>query len=122
VPVGAKLVFTKDSRITCSVLDDSNQVEYGGKVWAISALAMYLLGVSVANGFAHFSYEGETLQERRSRLEQGDKQDEHQVEDMPAPTEVQEAKGGIIGSEGRPLSPSTWRLFRSAGTNSSVAE
>ena len=44
VPIGAKLVFTKDSHITCTVLDDSNQVEYGGKAWAISALAIHLLG------------------------------------------------------------------------------
>jgi hypothetical protein len=79
VPIGAKLVFTKDSHITCTVLDDSNQVEYGGKAWAISALAMYLLGVSVANGFAHFSYQGETLLERRSRLEREDEQDEYQA-------------------------------------------
>lgn len=79
VPIGAKLVFTKDSHITCTVLDDSNQVEYGGKAWAISALAMHLLGVSVANGFAHFSYQGETLLERRSRLEREDEQDEYQA-------------------------------------------
>ncbi len=69
VPIGAKLVFTKDSHITCTVLDDSNQVEYDGKAWAISALAIHLLGVSSANGFCHFSYEGETLWDRRLRLE-----------------------------------------------------
>ncbi|WP_136523556.1 hypothetical protein [Geomonas ferrireducens] len=68
VPIGAKLFFTKDSRITCTVLDDSNQVEYGGKAWAISPLAMHLLGGVVVNGFAHFSYEGESLWERRLRL------------------------------------------------------
>jgi hypothetical protein len=180
VPVGAELVFTKDSHITCTVLDDSNQVEHGGKAWAISALAIHLLGVSsangfchfsyeseilwdrrlrleredkqeeyqaeemppaeaqeaggiigsegrplgmsAANGFAHFSYEGETLLERRSRLEREGKQDEYQAKEMPPPAEVQEAKGGIIGFDGRPLSPSTWRLFRSAGTNPRVAE
>ena len=80
VPIGAELVFTKDSQISCTVLDDSNQVEYGGKAWAISALAMHLLGASVANGFAHFSYKGETLLERRSRLERERKQDEYQAE------------------------------------------
>jgi hypothetical protein len=121
VPIGAELGFTKDSHITCTVLDDSNQVEYNGKAWAISALAMYLLGVSVANGFAYFSYEGETLWERRLRLERERKQDEDQAEEMPPPAEVQEAEGKIIGLEGRPLSPATWRGFRADGTNPHVA-
>ena len=77
VPVGAELVFTKDSHITCTVLDDSNRVEYGSKAWVISTLAMHLSGGSVVNGFAYFSYEGETLLERRSRLEREWKQDEY---------------------------------------------
>ena len=122
VPVGAELVFTKDTHISCIVLDDSNQVEYDGKAWAISALAIHLLGVSSANGFCHFSYEGEILWDRRLRLERADKQDEYQAEEMPPPAEVQEAESGIIGLEGRPLSPATWRAFRSAGTNPRVAE
>lgn len=78
VPVGAKLVFTKDSHITCTVLDDFNQVEYDGKTWAISTLANYLLGASSANGFRHFSYEDETLWKRRLRLERDGKQYEYQ--------------------------------------------
>lgn len=122
IPVGAELVFTKDGHITCTVLDDFNQVEYAGNEWAISALAIHLLGVSSANGFCHFSYEGEILWDRRSRLEREDKQDEYQVEEMTRPAEVQEAKGGIIGLEGRPLSPSSWRLFRNAGTDPRVAK
>jgi hypothetical protein len=122
VPIGAELVFTTDSHISCTVLDDSNQVVYGGKTWAISALAIDLLGVSSANGFVHFSYEGETLWERRLRLEGKDKQDEYQADEMLPPAEVKEAKGEIIALDGRPLSPSTWRLFRSAGTNPRVAE
>ena len=122
VPIGAELVLTKDSHITCTVLDDSNQVEYGGKAWAISALVNHLLGTSSLNGFYHFSYEGEILWDRRLRLERGDKQDEYQADEMLPPAGVNEAKGGIIGLDGRPLSPSTWRLFRSAGTNPRVAE
>ena len=72
VPVGAELVFTKDRHTSCIVQDDFNQVEYAGKAWAISALAMHLLGVPSANGFRHFSYEGETLWDRRLRLERAD--------------------------------------------------
>ena len=67
--VGTELVFTKDPHISCIVRDDINQVEYDGKAWAISKLAIHLLGVSSANGFCHFSYDGETLWERRLRLE-----------------------------------------------------
>jgi len=77
VPVGAILVFTKDSHITCTVLDDSNQVEYNGKTWSISTLTIHLLRVSSANGFRFFTYEGETLWERRLRLEREYKYDEY---------------------------------------------
>jgi hypothetical protein len=41
---------------------------------------------------------------------------------MPPPAEVQEAEDGVIGIEGQALSPTTWRAFRSAGTNPRVAE
>jgi len=122
VPVGAKLVFANDSHIICTVLDDSNQVEYNGKSWSISALAIHLLGVSSANGFCYFSYDGEILWDRRLRLEQTNNDDEYQARVISPPTEVQEAKGEIIGLEGRALSPTTWRAFRSAGTNPRVAE
>uniref|UniRef100_C6E123 Uncharacterized protein n=1 Tax=Geobacter sp. (strain M21) TaxID=443144 RepID=C6E123_GEOSM len=116
VPVGAKLVFTKDSHINCTVLNDSNQVEYEGKPWAISALAMYLLGGITVNGFAYFTYENEILSDRRLRLEQDGKQEE-----IPPPPKVPEVESKIIGLEGRPLSPSTWRSFRADGTNPRVA-
>lgn len=69
VPIGAELVFTKNSHIACVVLDDINQVEYQGTTWSISSLAMHLLGVSSVNGFCYFSYDGETLWERRLRIE-----------------------------------------------------
>lgn len=74
VPIGAKLSFIKDRNITCTVLDDSNQVEYSGKAWTISVLVMHLLGWSAANGFAYFSFEGEILSDRRLRLEQAGNQ------------------------------------------------
>lgn len=121
VPVGAELVFIKN-RISCVVLDEFNQVEYNGKAWAISKLAMNLLGVSSANGFRHFSYEGETLWERRLRLEREDKQDKYLAEEVSLPAETQKAKSVIIGLEGRPLSPSTWRLLRSISANPHVVE
>ncbi len=122
VPVGAELVFTKDPHISCVVLDEINQVEYDGKTLAISALAIHLLGVSSVNGFCHLSYEGEILWDRRLRLERADNQNEYQAAEMSPPTKVQEMENGIFGIEGRPLSPATWRFFRSVGTNPRVAE
>lgn len=100
VPIGATLVFTKDSHMTCTVLDDSNQVEYDGSAWSISALATHLLGGAPANGYCHFRYAGETLWERRLRLERAGKLDEYQVAEIPSPAEVQETKGEIIVPEG----------------------
>ena len=122
VPIGAELVFTKDSHITCTVLDDSNQVKYKGKTWAISALANHLLDVSAVNGFYHFSYNAETLWDRRLRMEREGNQDAHQTSKMPPPAAVRESDSEIRGLEGQPLLPATWRAFKSAGTNLRVAE
>ncbi|GFE60591.1 helix-turn-helix domain-containing protein [Geobacter sp. AOG2] len=59
---------------------------------------------------------------RRLRLERADKQDEYQTVKMSPHTKVHELENGIIGLEGRPLSPSTWRLFKSVGSSPRVAE
>lgn len=121
VPIGSELTFTRNKHITCTVHDDSNQVQYNGKVWAISALANHLLGASAANGFYHFSFRGETLWGRRLRLEREGKQDEYQTAEMP-PAEGSQTETDIIGLGGQPISPATWRAFRSAGTNPRVTE
>ncbi len=122
VPVGAELIFTENG-LSCIVLDEFNQVQYDGKAWAISALAMHLLGVSSANGFRHFKYEGEILSQRRLRLERGESQhEEYQAGKIPPIGELQQTKCGIIGLEGKPLSLSTWRVLRSIGTNPNVVE
>ncbi len=122
VPVGAELVFTKDNHITCTVLDDYNQVKYDGKAWAISALARHLLGGATGNGFRHFSYKGEVLWDRRLRLELADTEDEYQPSEISQPAEVQEAEGCVIGLAGRALSAATWQALRIAGKNPRVAE
>ena len=122
IPIGAELVFVKDSHLTCIVLDDSNQVKHDGKAWAISALANHLLSVPGTNGYCFFNYEGETLWERRLRLERGASLGVHQAKKLPPPAPVSAPKCDIIGLEGQPLRPSTWRAFKSAGTNPRVAE
>ncbi len=121
ISVGAKLVYTIDPQISCIVLDEINQVEFAGKAWSISALAIHLLGVSSVNGFCYFSYDGEVLWDRRSRLERADKHIEYQVTETPF-AKVRKTEREIIGLKGRALSPMTWRAFRSAGISSRVAE
>lgn len=120
--IGSKLVFIKDKQITCTVLDDTNQVEYGGNAWSISALTNHLLGVSSVNGFCHFSYEGEILWDRRLRLEQSNNNGEYQAKVMSSPNEVQAEDSGIVGLEGRTISLSTWNAFKRDGINPRVAE
>ena len=70
IPIGTELVFTKDNSIICSVIDHKNRVKYDGKQWNLSTLAVHLQG-STVSGFFYFSYQGETLRDRRLRLEQG---------------------------------------------------
>lgn len=171
VPLGAQLVFTKGSHITCTVIDPINQVEYDGKRWAISKLAMHLLNGVVTNGFAHFSYNGEILLERRSRLEKEGETSGVFAEELPpspegesrekasslgdladvpkdehiancldninsdsisphenhnrskkANNQEKDNDSEIIGLEGRPLKPETWKAFKTAGTDPRVAK
>ena len=63
--------------------------------------------------FAYFSYEGETLWDRRLRLEREGEPDE-QSDRRPCRRLLadKQAESEIIGLEGRPLSPSTWRLVQ----------
>lgn len=78
IPVGSVLAFIHDNTITCTVADSINQVEYGGKRYAISTAAKAIkdsLGGSVNasyNGFDWFMYDGIKLTERRRRIESGE--------------------------------------------------
>lgn len=122
VPIGAELVFTRDSHVTCTVLDGGKQVEYQGKPFAISALATRLLNMSVANGYSYFSYEGETLLERRLRLHREAEPDVQQTKAMPPSMADKQAESDIIGLSGQPLLPATWDSYKSSGTSLLVAE
>jgi hypothetical protein len=73
VPVGAQLVFSRDTEITCTVLNDT-QVDYQGSVTSLSRSALTILqtmGYSAGSvsGSTFWMYENETLDERRRRLE-----------------------------------------------------
>lgn len=120
IPIGAEIIFTKYQNISCVVLDGINQVKYDGKAWAISSLAMHLLGVSSANGFCHFSYDGETLWERRLRLEREKKQKNNNT-NIPSSVK-KETECKIVGLEGNIIAQTTWRAFKSDGTSPGVAD
>lgn len=74
VPIGATLTFSRDSNITAKVIDDK-RIEFEGEVTSTSAAASrVLLGrfgwtIKQVQGPLYWVYEGETLDERRSRLE-----------------------------------------------------
>jgi hypothetical protein len=75
IPVGATLTFTRDSNITCTVVDD-RKVSFEGELLSLSIaadLALKKVGVNwkSVQGPAHWEYDGETLDERRIRLEEG---------------------------------------------------
>ena len=73
VPFGAELQFVRDEAVTCKVLDDRS-VEFRGKKTSLSAAASDLLREggrksTQVQGPLYWLYEGETLVERRLRLE-----------------------------------------------------
>lgn len=73
IPVGSTLTFSKDETITAHVVDDK-KIEFEGQVMTTSAAAVKVLQrlggkLNQAQGPLYWMYEGETLVERRIRLE-----------------------------------------------------
>lgn len=73
VPIGAILTFSKDETITAQVVDDK-RIEFEGSLTSTSAAATKLLNrrgwtLSAAQGPLYWMYDGETLAERRMRME-----------------------------------------------------
>jgi len=68
IPVGSELTFFKDDSVVCFVHDDKNKIMFENRGMTVSGLASELLGYKV-NGYRYFLYEGETLLDRRLRLE-----------------------------------------------------
>ena len=69
IPVGAELTFINDKSIKAKVVD-KRLIEFNGEITSPSASARELLGYQYqAQGTVYWMYEGETLDERRRRLE-----------------------------------------------------
>lgn len=74
IPVGAMLIFSKDENIRCMVLKN-NKVLFNDKTLSLSDSALRALkqvgyNWKSAQGAAHWLYQGETLKDRRARMEQ----------------------------------------------------
>ena len=71
IPVGAELVFSRDENIKAKVIDNRS-IEYKGETTSLSEAARQALDVEyLVQGPAYWMYEGETLDERRRRMESG---------------------------------------------------
>lgn len=69
IPPKTVLNFTRNENITCTVVDNK-KVEFKGKVTSVSDAAQKALGVAwPTQGPLYWEFEGETLDERRRRLE-----------------------------------------------------
>ena len=74
VPIGVTLYFSRDENITAKVVDD-RRIEFEGEITTTSSAAAKVLTgrfgwtVKQVQGPLYWVYEGETLDERRSRLE-----------------------------------------------------
>lgn len=69
ISVGSELVFSRDENIKAIVIDDKS-ISFDNKMMSLSASAQKILGYDYGvQGTAYWTYEGETLDERRRRIE-----------------------------------------------------
>ena len=72
---GSILTFTRNPEITCKVINDT-QIEYKGEEKSLSEAAKLALEIDYqVAGTLYWEYDGETLDERRRRFEEGDDQE-----------------------------------------------
>ena len=72
IPVGAELVFFNDENLKARVVDEKF-IDFNGEVTRLSPAAQKILGYSYkVAGTLYWMYEGETLDERRRRFEEGE--------------------------------------------------
>jgi hypothetical protein len=74
IPLGAEIYFSRDEFKMAKVIDlhSVRSIEYNGEVTSLSTSAQKILGVSYGvAGTDYWMYDGETLDERRRRIESG---------------------------------------------------
>lgn len=75
IPVGTELYFSRDENIKAKVVDThtANSIEFNGKKTSLSRSAQKILGYQYGvAGTDYWMYDGETLDERRRRIERGE--------------------------------------------------
>lgn len=75
IPVGAELYFSRDENKKAKVIDthSMNSIEFNGETTSLSRSAQKILGYDYGvAGTDYWSYEGETLDERRRKFESGE--------------------------------------------------
>lgn len=81
IPAGAELKFIRDENITCTVAPDQKHVIFNGKEMSSSEAAGIALGSKWwQQGTIYWTYEGETLDERRTRMEEGGEFSDAEIE------------------------------------------
>lgn len=73
IPVGAELYFSRDENIKAKVVDThaANSIEFNGKKTSLSQSAQKILGYQYGvAGTDYWMFDGETLDERRRRMEE----------------------------------------------------
>ena len=69
IPIGSELSYINDESIKSKVIDNK-LIEMDGEITSLSASAQKLLGYPYqVQGTVYWMFEGETLDERRRRLE-----------------------------------------------------
>ena len=73
IPVGAELYFSRDENLKAKVVDThaANSIEFNGKKTSLSQSAQKILGYQYGvAGTDYWMFDGETLDERRRRMEE----------------------------------------------------
>ena len=69
IPIGAELTFSRDENLKAKVVDN-HKIEFNNEIISLSNSAQKILGYQYqVAGTLYWMYEGETLDERRRRLE-----------------------------------------------------
>src|SRR3989338_5284232 len=83
IPLGAEIYFSRDETKKAKVVDihSARSIEFGGEATSLSLSAQKILGYDYGiAGTDYWMYDGETLDERRSRMENGIEYSNKEVE------------------------------------------
>lgn len=75
IPIGAELYFSRDENVKAKVIgrSGSESIEFNGRATSLSTAAQEVLGYHTAvSGTDYWAYEGETLDERRRRMQESE--------------------------------------------------